>query len=97
MFPGLYAILDASIGHESVLALADSLVEGGVRLIQLRSKHYTSRKLFDETALICLRMRDRGVRLLVNDRADIAALAGFALLFLVAARFIHRLTRYKAR
>lgn len=28
---------------------------------------------------------------------DIAALVGFALLFLVAARFIHRLTRYRAR
>lgn len=48
----------------------------GVRLIQLREKQITARTLY-ELALICARIT-RGTRtsLLVNDRADVARLAG---------------------
>ena len=76
MFPPLYAILDASRGDDFVLALADSVAEGGVQLMQLRSKHAGSGGFYRLATLLILRMKERGVRLIINDRPDLAALAG---------------------
>ena len=74
MFPALYAILDASLTPEPS-AFARQLAEAGVQLMQLRDKRGTSRKIHEETRKL-LSLQGRGVRIIVNDRPDIAAITG---------------------
>lgn len=72
-----YAMVDPAAGHEPV-ALARILLDAGARAMQLRLKHSSSRDLLvaaREIAAIC---RERGAMLIVDDRADIAMLAGAA-------------------
>ena len=78
MFPALYAILDAgpNLSTESVMSLAERLADAGVQLVQYRDKRGTARKIFDVSASLVARLGPRGVRVIVNDRADIAAMAG---------------------
>lgn len=78
MFPALYAILDAgpNLTTESVISLAEQLAEAGVRLIQYRDKRSSSRKIFEASTRLVASVGPRGVRVIVNDRADIAAMVG---------------------
>ena len=78
MFPALYSILDAgpNLTTESVMSLAERLSETGVQLIQYRDKRGTARKVFEVSASLVARLGPRGVRVIVNDRADIAAMVG---------------------
>jgi thiamine-phosphate pyrophosphorylase len=78
LFPALYAILDAgpNLSTESVMSLAERLADAGVQLVQYRDKRGTARKIFDVSASLVARLGPRGVRVIVNDRADIAAMAG---------------------
>ena len=80
MFPALYAILDAgvdpSIGERSSLPYALKLADAGVRLMQLRNKRGAARVIFAQAREFTERLTPRGVRLIVNDRADIAAMTG---------------------
>lgn len=79
--PSLYAILDV----ESVIgrgwAPADvcrAWLSAGVRLMQMRAKRLASGAfldLADELAALC---REAGGALIINDRTDIAAMAGAA-------------------
>ena len=83
MIPPLYAILDASpeFAAESALhipEIADRLVEAGVELLQYRDKHGSARRILDSSRALAARFVPKGVRLIVNDRADIAAMAGAA-------------------
>ena len=77
--PRLYAILDVDFVKSRNLATSDVLeawLEAGVRLVQLRAKGLSSGgflTLADEAAR---RVRAAGARLIINDRADIAAMAG---------------------
>jgi thiamine-phosphate pyrophosphorylase len=80
VFPTLYAILDDSLipADEPArwVALAAALAESGCQLIQVRAKQADSRTQL-EIATQLARSLDSGcVRLIVNDRADIALLAG---------------------
>ena len=73
--PRLYAIADASFGDP--VRLVTSLIAGGARLIQLRDKNASPRELLDKVdQVIALARTD--VRLIVNDRVDIARIAGAA-------------------
>ncbi len=73
--PRLYAIIDsAQTGDQSPLAVADSLLSAGVRLIQYRGKTDSSRRLFDVCSEIAARVRQTGGIFIVNDRADVARL-----------------------
>ena len=74
-FPRLYAIMDASLIKTSVMAFAETLAEAGVELVQLRDKNASARDLFQISSPLSVFCRSRGVRLIVNDRPDIAALA----------------------
>ncbi|MFY9753170.1 MAG: thiamine phosphate synthase [Candidatus Acidiferrales bacterium] len=74
MFPSLYAILDSAPDFRATLALAESLASAGVRLIQLRAKRASSRALFEQSASLTALLAPLGVRFIVNDRADVAAL-----------------------
>lgn len=84
MFPRLYAIMDAAllpsvpgdVVETSELAFAEMLAQSGVGLIQYRNKQVSSRKLLEISRQLVSLLRPRGVRVIVNDRADVAAVAG---------------------
>ena len=76
MFPALYAILDPSLTPEPV-AFARKLAEAGVQLIQLRDKRGSSRKIHEQAREL-MSLQSSDVRIIVNDRPDIAAIAGAA-------------------
>ena len=75
--PRLYAIIDPTQTLDlSPVAVADILLSAGVRLIQYRGKTDTSRRLLDVCSEIAERVRYAGGVFIVNDRADVALLAG---------------------
>jgi thiamine-phosphate pyrophosphorylase len=76
MFPRLYAILDAGLINNSVPALAKILAQSGVELIQYRNKKASSREFFEISFQMANEFKGKAARFIVNDRADIARLAG---------------------
>jgi thiamine-phosphate pyrophosphorylase len=76
VFPRLYAIIDPTLLTSSELDLAEALAASGVELIQYRNKTATSRHFFEISRQLSEALAPRGVRLIVNDRPDIAMLAG---------------------
>lgn len=75
MFPSLYAIIDPTL-VTNPLDFARQLVDAGVRLIQIRDKRASSRKLFEQSKALADLLVPEGVKVIVNDRPDIAAIAG---------------------
>jgi len=76
VFPRLYAIIDAALLPTSELVLAETLAGSGVELIQYRNKNAPSRQFFEVSRQLSRLLAPRGVRFIVNDRPDIALLAG---------------------
>jgi thiamine-phosphate pyrophosphorylase len=76
VFPRLYAIIDPTLLTISELALAESLAGSGVELIQYRDKTASSRRYFEISRQLAHVLGPRGARLIVNDRPDVALLAG---------------------
>ena len=76
VFPRLYAIIDPTFLAVSELALAETLAGSGVELIQYRDKTGSSRHFFEVSRQLCSALGPQGVRFIVNDRPDIALLAG---------------------
>jgi len=74
-FPPLYAILDPSLVTLPLGGLAKSLAETGVTLMQVRDKRSAARSVFVEVQSLVAMLAPRDVRLIVNDRPDVAALA----------------------
>ena len=66
----------ASHEFQSILAQVSAAVAAGIQLIQLREKRLTARVLFELTASVVAIARGTTTRVLVNDRADVAASAG---------------------
>jgi thiamine-phosphate pyrophosphorylase len=60
----------------SELALAESLAGSGVELIQYRDKTASSRRYFEISRQLVHVLGPCGARLIVNDRPDVALLAG---------------------
>jgi len=75
LFPPLYAIIDATTTAEPV-ALAKKLADAGATLIQLRDKRSSARKVYGDSQELVDQLIPRGIRFIVNDRADIAAMVG---------------------
>ena len=73
--PRLYAIADASFGDP--VQLAEALFDGGARLVQVRNKFASSLELLDQVERI-LKRAPSDARVIVNDRADVARIAGAA-------------------
>jgi thiamine-phosphate pyrophosphorylase len=71
--PRFYAIADATFGDP--VHLARALFEGGARLIQVRNKTAGAGELLAQVERI-LGFAPPGARVIVNDRADVARLAG---------------------
>jgi thiamine-phosphate pyrophosphorylase len=76
VFPALYAILDIASVSGLAAHLPVSLADAGVTLIQIRDKHASARAIFEASRGLVERLAPRGVRIVVNDRPDIAAMVG---------------------
>jgi len=76
VFPRLYAIMDGALLADSEPAFAKMLAESGVELVQYRNKNSSSRILFDVSSQIAHELKGTSVRFIVNDRTDVARLAG---------------------
>jgi thiamine-phosphate pyrophosphorylase len=71
---GIYGIVDVTEARSPEMArqLAKDLVAGGVRILQLRAKALSARKFLD----LARDLRALDVFFVINDRPDIALLAG---------------------
>jgi len=76
MFPPLYAILDPDFTTLPLPQLAASLAAAGVQLMQLRCKQASAARMHALAGELVAVLRPKDVRLIVNDRADVAALSG---------------------
>jgi thiamine-phosphate pyrophosphorylase len=70
-----YAMVDTAGGQQPI-ALTRILLEGGARVLQLRLKETSSRDFLAAARAIVALCHSSGALLIVNDRADIAKLAG---------------------
>ncbi|MGE5726570.1 MAG: thiamine phosphate synthase [Acidobacteriota bacterium] len=77
MLPRLYAIIDAAFFPDTLalLAFAGELRDTGVALFQYRNKTVNARQMLSHARE--LRRKLEGVRLIMNDRADLCLAAGF--------------------
>lgn len=76
--PRLYAIVDRSCfaGQEDLLSMASELSAAGLRLLQYRDKSGNARGIL-ELAVRLRRQLGASLRLIMNDRADLARAADF--------------------
>jgi len=70
-----YAMVDTAAGHDPI-DLASILIDAGARIMQLRLKDTNSRDFLAAARAIAKLCHHHGALLIVNDRADIAKLAG---------------------
>ena len=76
VLPRLYVILDATLITSPERDCALSLAEAGVRLLQYRNKSATARQYLASSRELAELLCPRGVSFFVNDRPDVAVLAG---------------------
>jgi thiamine-phosphate pyrophosphorylase len=75
--PGLYALCDDGVRPEvDVPQKARWLLDGGVRVLQVRYKRTPERRALDELTRVVALCRQAGAVCLVNDRVDWALAAG---------------------
>jgi thiamine-phosphate pyrophosphorylase len=76
--PRLYAILDISCfpNSDGLLSTAEALVAGGVTLLQYRNKTGNARQMLEQARELKHRLGG-GVKLIMNDRADLCLAAEF--------------------
>jgi len=73
--PRLYAIADASFGDP--IQMAQALFSGGARLVQVRNKRASADELLEQVERI-LSLAPHDAEIIVNDRVDVAVIAGMA-------------------
>jgi thiamine-phosphate pyrophosphorylase len=78
VLPRLYVILDATVLNNSPLDCAHDLAAVGVRVLQYRDKSASARDLLETSRKLASSLNSCGASLIVNDRPDVAALAGAA-------------------
>jgi thiamine-phosphate pyrophosphorylase len=78
VLPRLYVILDATLLNNSPHDCAQDLAAAGVRLLQYRDKTASSRDLLATSRELVSSLNSYRASLVVNDRPDIAVLAGAA-------------------
>jgi len=79
--PRLYAVLDTGVAASrgwTVADLGQAFLDGGAQLIQLRAKHLDARALLEAADRLVRLAESSGARIIVNDRADVAAMCGAA-------------------
>lgn len=75
--PPIYPILDSQSLARKGISLeraATALLEGGAGILQIRRKEHWTRDSFEEARRVAGLCREHGALLIVDDRADIAAL-----------------------
>ena len=82
IFPKIYPILDASIipatGRAEFLhGLGEELAEAGVTLLEYRNKTGSDAEILADAAVLRAAMPAPQVKLILDDRADLVAQAGF--------------------
>jgi thiamine-phosphate pyrophosphorylase len=70
--PPIYPITDRQISGLSHAAQVERMAEGGATVVQLREKVLCARDFFVEARGALEVARQHGVKLIINDRADIA-------------------------
>jgi thiamine-phosphate pyrophosphorylase len=76
VLPRVYVILDAALLNIPEIECARKFADAGVRLVQYRNKNASARELFEKSRELAAFLNPLGVKLIVNDRADVATLAG---------------------
>lgn len=75
LIPRIYPITDTHLAGLSHVEQIKQLIDGGATLVQLRDKQASPREFYEQ-AVECLGIAHRhGVRVILNDRADIALAA----------------------
>lgn len=75
-FPRLYVILDQALIKQNPVQLGAAMAEAGVELFQWRDKRGSAESILRSARVMTDALRPLGACLIVNDRADIAAMAG---------------------
>jgi len=75
VFSPLYAILDPELAAGPLSDLSSQLAAAGVTLIQLRDKKSSAAQVLSRTRELAALLTPLGVRFILNDRPDIAAIA----------------------
>lgn len=70
--PKLYPITDTRLSGLSHAEQVTRLIDGGATLVQLRDKDAASRDFYQQAAAALRVARDHQVKLIINDRVDIA-------------------------
>jgi thiamine-phosphate pyrophosphorylase len=76
VIPRLYVILDAGLLRGPVQEIAKALMGAGVRLLQYRAKSVPARQMLETAAELAGLAREHQATFFVNDRPDVAFLAG---------------------
>src|SRR5262249_29971511 len=74
--PPLYVITDAAVLPSDPVEFVKRLMEAGARLFQYRNKTAPAREVLQAAQALNITARQDGCNFLVNDRPDIARLAG---------------------
>jgi len=74
--PRLYVILDAGLVRGSAVEIAGQLMGAGVRLLQYRAKTVAAREMLETATQLAGLARAEGATFFLNDRPDLAYLAG---------------------
>jgi len=76
VLPRLYVILDSALLTIPVQDCAQELADAGVRLLQYRDKTAPARDLLHSSRSLASLLTPQEITFIVNDRADVAVLAG---------------------
>lgn len=76
VIPKLYVILDAGVIREPIEVVAGQLMRVGVRLLQYRGKNIAAREMLQVSKALAGAAHAKGATFFVNDRPDVAWLAG---------------------
>jgi len=74
--PGVYPITDTDLSGLSHAEQVGRFIAGGATLIQLRDKHAAPRDFYRQAEAALQIAREHNVRLIINDRVDVALALG---------------------
>ena len=74
--PRVYPLTDGQLSGLSLVQQVRLLSQGGASLIQLREKRMAAREFYEEAKAAVAATAQWGVKLLINDRVDIALAVG---------------------
>ena len=76
VMPRLYVLLDAGLVRGPAQEIARQLMDAGVRVLQYRAKNVPAQEMLETAKQIAELARIEGTSFFVNDRPDLAYLAG---------------------